>query len=161
MSKQSIYIETTVVSYLVARHNRDLITSARQEQTRLWWEQDLPRYQPFVSPAVEDEIRDGDPEMAAKRLYAISSFGTLAPDARIDAIAAMVAARRILPAKALGDLAHLSYAAFYEVPLMVTWNFRHLANERILWRLQQEFGKLGFQLPDVFTPEQLLIRSGT
>ena len=35
--KQSIYIETTVVSYLVSRPSRDLIIAGHQESTRELW----------------------------------------------------------------------------------------------------------------------------
>jgi hypothetical protein len=42
MSKQSVYIETTVVSYLTARISRDLIVAAHQQVTAEWWGKSLP-----------------------------------------------------------------------------------------------------------------------
>jgi hypothetical protein len=42
--------------------------------------------------------------------------------------------------------------------MIVTWNFRHLANKSILPRLRKEFLALDLTLPEVFTPEQLLMR---
>jgi hypothetical protein len=33
----SVYIETSIVSYLVARPSRDVIMAERQRQTRDWW----------------------------------------------------------------------------------------------------------------------------
>ena len=36
--KQLVYIETSVVSYLMARPSRDLLTAARQAWNREWWE---------------------------------------------------------------------------------------------------------------------------
>jgi hypothetical protein len=159
-AKPYVYLETTVISYRVANPSRDVVVAARQALTREWWDGRLAHHQPVVSPVVEQEIRDGDPEMAARRVAVVSHFSSLAADVRIDALISQVAARRILPEKALGDLAHLSFAAFHGVTLMVTWNFRHLANRRILWRLQREFGLQGYVLPDVFTPEQLLLGRG-
>ena len=35
--KSKVYIETTIVSYLVASPTRDLIQLAHQEITRQWW----------------------------------------------------------------------------------------------------------------------------
>ena len=33
----SVYLETTVISYLTARQSRDLVVAAHQEITREWW----------------------------------------------------------------------------------------------------------------------------
>ena len=38
MAKEAVYIETSLVSYLVARPSRDLIRAARQQLTVAWWE---------------------------------------------------------------------------------------------------------------------------
>jgi hypothetical protein len=156
MATNSVYIETSVVSYLVARPSRDLVTASRQQVTRIWWDSLLPKSDPCVSEIVEQEIREGDSEMVKLRLEAITGFRFLAPLPIIDPVIASVAAKRILPPKALSDLAHLTFAAAHAVPLVVTWNFRHLANPKILPRLRREFAALGFTLPEVFTPGQLL-----
>jgi hypothetical protein len=156
MKKQIAYIETTVISYLVARPNRHFLTAARQEITRTWWRTRLREYDPCVSEIVEQEIREGDKEMVALRLAAITGFQFLVPDPRIDVAIAQISAKKILPSKAISDLAHLTFAAVHEVPLVVTWNFRHLANERILPQLRKAFAALDLVLPEVFTPEQLL-----
>ena len=37
-NKQSVYIETTIVSYYISRPSRDLIIASRQALTREWWE---------------------------------------------------------------------------------------------------------------------------
>lgn len=43
--KIKLYLETSVVSYLTANPSRDIIALARQEITRLWWEQEINKYQ--------------------------------------------------------------------------------------------------------------------
>jgi hypothetical protein len=40
--KRTIYIETSVISYRVARPSRDIIVLARQEITAEWWDSVLP-----------------------------------------------------------------------------------------------------------------------
>jgi hypothetical protein len=36
--KPTVYIETSVISYLTSRPSRDLIAAARQERNVSWWE---------------------------------------------------------------------------------------------------------------------------
>lgn len=54
--KLKVYLETSVVSYLVARRNRDIIVAAHQELTRQWWEQERNNYHLTVSEVVRRAI---------------------------------------------------------------------------------------------------------
>jgi hypothetical protein len=54
----TVYIETTVVSYLTARQSRDLVIAGHQQITLEWWEHHLPRFEPFISAAVMEEIME-------------------------------------------------------------------------------------------------------
>lgn len=62
--KSTVYIESSVVSYLAARPSRDVIVAARQAVTRDWWDNHRSRFELSVSQLVESEIRGGDPEAA-------------------------------------------------------------------------------------------------
>ena len=35
--RKSVYIETSVISYLTSRPSRDIVIAAYQELTRQWW----------------------------------------------------------------------------------------------------------------------------
>ena len=48
MNRSSVYIESSVVSYLVSRPNRDLIVAAHQQITREWWDAALPGFEAYV-----------------------------------------------------------------------------------------------------------------
>ncbi len=45
---QSIYIESSVISYLTARENRDVIIAARQKITKNWWKRLTGQVQKFA-----------------------------------------------------------------------------------------------------------------
>jgi hypothetical protein len=75
--KPSVYIETSVVSYLTAQTSRDLVVAAHQQLTAEWWEHALPSFEPFVSPVVLEEIARGDRDAADRRMKAVAPFGIL------------------------------------------------------------------------------------
>ena len=65
--KPRVYIETTIVSYLVATGSRDVIQSAHQEITRDWWER-RGQFDLYVSRTVVAEARRGHAEASARLL---------------------------------------------------------------------------------------------
>jgi hypothetical protein len=67
----TVYVETTIPSFLTARPSNDLIIAGKQEITRRWWEQRRMKYRLFISQYVLDEAGGGDKAASAKRLEAI------------------------------------------------------------------------------------------
>ena len=59
---RSVYIETTIISYLMAKPSRDLIVAAHQQTTSDWWTSVRQDVECFVSPFVIDEAARGDDE---------------------------------------------------------------------------------------------------
>ena len=82
--KSTVYIETTIVSYLTAWPAHDVVLLAHQIQTREWWQTRRDRYDLVCSEVVEREASAGDPAAAAERLKIIQTLPLLAiaPDAR-------------------------------------------------------------------------------
>ena len=72
--KESIYIETTVVSYYTSEPSRDIIVLAHQEITREWWPNAIRRSNVFISEVVIEEANSGDPEAAKRRLEELGIF---------------------------------------------------------------------------------------
>jgi len=63
-----VYLETSVISYLVARPNpRDLVVAAHQQITREWWANRRDEFSRFASAVVIEEALRGDPEYAKAR----------------------------------------------------------------------------------------------
>ena len=58
--KPTVYVETSIVSYLAARPSRDLLQAARQQITWVWWDGREP-YECFASQLVLRECKAGDP----------------------------------------------------------------------------------------------------
>ena len=56
----SVYLETTIFSYLAAHPSRDLIIAAHQQITYDWWRDARDRFELYVSEAVLNEIRQAE-----------------------------------------------------------------------------------------------------
>jgi hypothetical protein len=63
--KPTVYIETTVVSYLTAWPSRDVVRAGHQQITRDWWKAAPDRYDLFSSVLVVAESMAGDSTAAA------------------------------------------------------------------------------------------------
>jgi hypothetical protein len=64
--KKSVYLETSFISYLVARPSRDLIIVAHQEVTREWWELRRNDFRTYVSDYVLQEASQGDKDASGR-----------------------------------------------------------------------------------------------
>ncbi len=153
---QSVYIDTAVVSYLVADKNADAATTMRQEVTRLWWEHRRPWFACFISEAVVDEAGVGDTEQVRRRLEVLRGMERLPISGAVGELAASFLETGAMPQKAARDAVHLAVAACSGIDFLLTWNYRHLANAQILRRLNREAEKAGWRLPQVCSPQQLM-----
>jgi hypothetical protein len=75
--RAKVYIETTIPSYLAARPSRDLLTAARQQITRDWWEGCRLRFDLFISQPVIDESAAGDAVLSGRRLELLKGIPVL------------------------------------------------------------------------------------
>jgi hypothetical protein len=53
--RPTVYVETTVISYLTARQSRDTIIAGHQQTTRDWWKTCHDRFELFASLLVLQE----------------------------------------------------------------------------------------------------------
>src|SRR5438128_1145210 len=109
----SVYIETTIPSYLVARPSRDLVTAAHQQITHEWWPTAKDRFELYISEAVLKEIRGGDPAYAARRMAIVTDLDILAFSSDVDSLAREYERRLVLTGSAVTDLAHFAFAVAY------------------------------------------------
>lgn len=153
---KSVYIETSVISYLVARPSRALVTAAHQQITRDWWDHHRKRFELFVSPLVLDESSRGDPAAAAERLAVADRLPMLAvTDSAVSLVNTLVA-ERALPAKAVGDALHVAIACVNDIDYLLTWNCRHLDNAETKPLIRSVCLGHGYRCPEICTPEELM-----
>jgi hypothetical protein len=156
MDKSSVYIETSIVSYLAADPSRHPVTLRNQQLTHEWWNTHRERYALYTSTAVTGEAAEGDSRMVERRRALLSPIPLLAESADVQALADHLRKTVPLPPRADTDAAHVAYAAVYGMAYLLTWNCRHIANPRLIPRIARICASRGFECPVLCTPEQLL-----
>ena len=154
--KKSVYIETSVFSYLAARPSRNLVAAALQQVTAEWWERHRGRFAVFVSELVIAEARQGSAEAAAKRLDLIKTVPELEVTERVVELAKRLVESDALPKSALGDAMHIALAAVHGVDYLLTWNYRHIDNAERKPVVRSVCAVAGHQCPEICTPQELM-----
>jgi predicted nucleic acid-binding protein len=155
--KPSVYVETTIVSYLVGWLNRnDLQVAAHQELTRRWWATRRTEFDLFASSVVIDEAGDGDAALAAERLRFLDGITLLRVPAEAHALKFQLLRRTQIPAKAENDALHIAVAAVHGIEFLATWNCKHIANAVTLPLVYDVCRAEGYEPPLVCTPHELM-----
>jgi len=152
----SVYIETTIPSYLTAWPTRNLVTAAHQALTREWWDKRRITFELFTSELVLAEASAGDPTAAQLRLETLAGLTSLPFTDEVKSIGDELAARGLIPPNATADALHIAYAAAHQMKYLLTWNCRHIANAERLPAIEQFLEDQGFHVPIVCTPEELM-----
>jgi hypothetical protein len=153
---ERVYIETTVVSYLMARPHRDLVIAAHQQITHEWWDTRRTSYELCLSQLVLKEACSGDAQAAQKRLEVLKGMTLLTTSKEALDVAKELIGKGALPLKAADDALHIAVAAMNGVPYLLTWNCRHLANATMRPLIESVCAENGVKAPIICTPEELL-----
>lgn len=149
----TVYLETSVISYLTSRPSRDLVVAAHQELTRQWWTTARSNHFLVISSVVIEEISRGDKEAAARRLAVIAGLPVLGDDPAVANLALEYQQLLDLPEEAEADLYHIAYAVIFEVDYLVTWNCAHIANANSARRIATHNARRNRFMPMIVTPD--------
>ena len=155
-TKSTVYIETTIVSYLTAWPNQNIVRLSHEMLTRDWWSKCRPWYDLYVSDFVIDEASRGDPSAAADRITALQGIPLLPVTSPVVDLAERLAAALSLPPRARLDASHVAIAAVHGMNFLLTWNCRHLANGMLADTIERTCDEAGFKSPRILTPELLM-----
>jgi predicted nucleic acid-binding protein len=153
---ESVYLETTFISYLVARLSRDMIVAAHQQTSHEWWDTRRNDFVCSVSQVVIDEVSAGDPDEIQKRLDVIRDLPVLEVTKSAEALTQAIIASGVIPPRAVRDAAHIAVAAVHGIDYLLTWNCRHLANAQITRKIEEVCKRLSERMPVICTPEELM-----
>ena len=154
--KETIYLETSLVSYYTAKASRDIVTLAHQQITRDWWDLYHNLYTFYISEIVKEEVSRGDPNASSLRLAFIRNIPHLKLTEEIESIAEMYIDKLKIPKDSIRDALHISIACFHKVDYLVTWNCSHIANAHTIKKLHKLNQEHGLYIPVICTPEELI-----
>ena len=151
----TVYLETSVISYLAARPSGDLVTAAHQQVTALWWRTRRRDFELFVSQLVLDECAAGDSEAADRRRGLLRDLPSLDMDPEVTDLARHVVATVPIPDRAAADALHIAVSVRHGIDYLLTWNCAHIANAELRPRIDLACIARGYRPTILCTPEEL------
>ena len=156
MNKKTIYIETSVISYLRARPSRDLLAAAWQKVTIDWWDTQRDRFDLFTSDVVLEEAGRGDKSAVSRMFQALAGIPLLEITDEVVVLSEILINANALPQKAIGDSLHIALAAVHGLDYLLTWNYRHIDNAETKPIVRAVCLAEGYAYPEICTPQELM-----
>jgi hypothetical protein len=154
--KPSVYIETTITSYLAARPNNDMRAMANKNATQEWWDKRRQSFDVFVSEFVIAEATQGNQTASARRIELIKDIPELETTVAARTLAAALISEGPIPQNAEVDAYHIAVATVNGMDYLLTWNCTHIANAIMRPKLEMVCRKLGYEPPVICTPLELM-----
>ena len=155
-TKLKVYVETTVVSYLVARLSHDATLAARQQATQQLWTEHFDNFEFVVSDIVLTEVSEGDAMAVQRRLEVLVGLTVLniSPDANM--LAQNLIDAGAIPQNLRPDAQHIAIATVNSIEYLISWNYKHIVNETKRQLINQVCRASGFQPTTLCTPIELI-----
>lgn len=156
---QTVYIETTIPSYLGAHPSRQEPMASHQKLTHRWWNDQRHKFLLYSSVLVRLEASRGDANAAQRRLAylnGITELDVLPETVRLEADLIRLFQ---LPPRAAADAGHLAMAILHRMDYLLTWNCTHLANATLQKELMDYCLYHRLHLPIICTPETLITQA--
>ena len=132
MKKLKVYLDTSIVSFLYADDEPE-----KKALTVEFFESYLEKYDVAISQVVTLELgKTNDMELREQLLGAVKKYSlpmivlAASEDDEVSVLADEYLRAGVIPASKPEDALHLAIASVLEYDVLLSWNFRHLANIR-------------------------------
>jgi hypothetical protein len=153
--RPSVYIESSVISYLTSKPSRDVVTASRQAITTEWWHDKRHHYEICISALVIEEISAGHPEAAAQRIGVVADIPNMGITLEVQTLADALLTGKAVPANSPRDALHIAIAAVQGAEFLLTWNFKHINNAETRACIAKVVTDHGWACPVLCSPEEL------
>ncbi len=127
MKKLKIYLDTSIINFLFADDAPEY-----KKITRKFFNNYLNEYDIYISELVYTEINRTKNKDKKKQLlkviekYNLEVFNPF--NNKIENLAKNYIKQKVIPVKKLDDALHIAFATYYEFDILLSWNFKHIAN---------------------------------
>jgi len=158
MRKKKIYLDTSVISYLL----QDDAIEKMQETLALWELLRIGKYDVYISDVVVDELLNC-PEPKRTDLFSLLSeiayTNIVIEDNKdIEILEAQIKKLAILPINSNNDRMHIAAAIHKECNIIVSWNFKHMVNVKTIDGVRFVCVSNNINPIDIYSPTVLLER---
>lgn len=128
MNKLKIYLDTSVINFLFADDAPEF-----KEITKDFFEKYINDYDIFISDIVIFEInKTKDPNKKEKLLNIIEKYPinliSIKDESDVENLANLYIKEKIIPKKKKEDALHIAISTIYNCDILLSWNFKHVAN---------------------------------
>lgn len=142
MRKLKIYLDTSVISFYFSQDSIEF-----KNITIDFFEQCASNYDIYISDIVILEInKNTNLELKEKMLELLNSYGIkkLETKEEIKNISRIYLESGIIPKNKVEDALHVAFTTYYEMDILLSWNFKHLANVHKEQKIMIENTKMGY-----------------
>ncbi|MDD5262279.1 MAG: hypothetical protein PHD76_10585 [Methylacidiphilales bacterium] len=117
----SLYLDTSVIG---GYYDPPFQVATRE----LWQKQQAGKYRFVSSLLVDFEISTAPQQVQDLMQRTFTEADLLPLTVEVEALARAYMAKKIVPSKYADDATHVAIAVVHRVPVLVSWNFKHLVN---------------------------------
>ncbi|MDR1485573.1 MAG: hypothetical protein LBT09_12210 [Planctomycetaceae bacterium] len=155
MKRLRLYLDTSVVSQ-IDDSERGIITKQFFEIA------ERTGVELVISPIVQAEINEAKPEKQdmIMALIELLPLTKLNESTKAEMLAKQYVFAGILNENHIDDLNHIAYAVLSDCDYIVSWNMKHLANQRTILRVHKYNSENKIPKIIIVTPKQLINKGG-
>ncbi len=153
MKELKIYLDTSVWNFIYADDAPE-----KQEVTEAFFK-DMHQYEIFISAIVLEEIQQAPKSKREQLEYLLKEYKPIILEGNneITRLANIYVEKGIIPVKKHSDAFHIAYSTYYELNILLSWNYKHLANVFKKRRIMAVNLEEGYDKPIEFiTPLEVL-----
>ena len=152
-NKTKIYLDTSVISHLQAPHKPEQMA----DTLRLWEDLKAGIYEVIISDVTIDEINDCSEPKRSFMLDELKKvpLTVIQAETKVEELSQEFVRLGILKEKSIDDCMHIATALLAKCDIIVSWNFKHIVNDKTIEGVKTISQTRGFDSIKIYCPSIL------